>query len=71
MGSDLQIKKRDEIFHYIENLTKNHTTEFLDSKLSEKGCWSAPLKTHKKFMMILKSNIWICLLHSVINIMEK
>ena len=48
MGSDLQIKKRDEIFHYIENLTKNHTTEFLDSKLSEKGCWSAPLKTHKE-----------------------
>ena len=36
MGSDLQIKKRDEIFHYIENLTKNFTTEFLDKKLSEK-----------------------------------
>ena len=48
MGSDLQIKKRDEIFHYIENLTKNFTTEFLDKKLSEKGCWSAPLKTHKQ-----------------------
>jgi crotonobetainyl-CoA:carnitine CoA-transferase CaiB-like acyl-CoA transferase len=48
MGSDLQITKRDEIFHYIENLTKKHTTEFLDKKLSEKGCWSAPLKTHKE-----------------------
>ena len=48
MGSDLQIKKRDEIFHYIENLTKNFTTDFLDKKLSEKGCWSAPLKTHKQ-----------------------
>ena len=48
MGSDLQIKKRDEIFHYIENLTKNFTTEFLDKKLSEKGCWSASLKTHKQ-----------------------
>ena len=48
MGSDLQIKKRDEIFHCIENLTKNFTTEFLDKKLSEKGCWSAPLKTHKQ-----------------------
>ena len=48
MGSDLQIKKRDEIFHYIENLTKNFTTEFLDKKLSEKGCWSSPLKTHKQ-----------------------
>jgi crotonobetainyl-CoA:carnitine CoA-transferase CaiB-like acyl-CoA transferase len=48
MGSDLQIKKRDEIFHYIENLTRHHTTEVLDKKLSEKGCWSAPLKTHKE-----------------------
>ncbi len=48
MGSDLQIKKRDEIFHYIEKLTKNFTTDFLDKKLSEKGCWSAPLKTHKQ-----------------------
>ena len=48
MGSDLQITKRDEIFHYIENLPKKHTTEFLDKKLSEKGCWSAPLKTHKE-----------------------
>tara|TARA_B100001059_G_scaffold70074_1_gene67239 strand:+ start:1247 stop:2476 length:1230 start_codon:yes stop_codon:yes gene_type:complete len=48
MGSDLQITKRDEIFHYIENLTKKHTTDFLDKKLSEKGCWSAPLKTHKE-----------------------
>ncbi|MDC0624232.1 CoA transferase [Alphaproteobacteria bacterium] len=48
MGSDLQITKRDEIFHYIENLTKKHTTEFLDKKLSKKGCWSAPLKTHKE-----------------------
>ena len=38
----------DEIFHYIENLTKNFTTEFLDKKLSEKGCWSASLKTHKQ-----------------------
>ena len=48
MGSDLQIKKRDEIFFYIENLTKKYTTEYLDKKLSEKGCWSAPLKTHKE-----------------------
>ena len=48
MGSDLQIKKRDEIFYYIENLTKKYTTEYLDKKLSEKGCWSAPLKTHKE-----------------------
>ena len=48
MGSDLQIKKRDEIFHYIENLTKNFSTEYLDKKLSEKGCWTAPLKTHKE-----------------------
>ena len=48
MGSDLQIKKRDEIFHYIEKLTKNFTTDFLDKQLSKKGCWSAPLKTHKQ-----------------------
>ena len=48
MGSDLQIKKRDEIFHYIENLTKNYTTDYLDKKLSDKGCWSSPLKTHKE-----------------------
>ena len=48
MGSDLQIKKRDEIFYHIENLTKKYTTEYLDKKLSEKGCWSAPLKTHKE-----------------------
>ncbi len=48
MGSDLQIKKRDEIFHYIESLTKQHTTEYLDKKLSEKGCWTAPLRTHKE-----------------------
>ncbi len=48
MGSDLQITKRDEIFNHIENCTKNFLTEDLIDKLFDKGCWCAPLKTHKE-----------------------
>jgi len=48
MGSDLQISKRDEIFEYIENLTQKFTTEELEKKLSAKGCWVAPIKSHQE-----------------------
>ena len=42
------INIRDEIFNHIENCTKNFLTEDLIDKLFDKGCWCAPLKTHKE-----------------------
>ena len=48
MGSDLQITKRDEIFNHIESCTKKFLTEDLINKLFDKGCWCAPLKSHRE-----------------------
>ena len=48
MYGSQQLISTPEIFNHIESCTKKFLTEDLINKLFDKGCWCAPLKSHRE-----------------------